>query len=422
MKHKSYFTSKKGVCNMNKRLIAVAAILAAAAMLFAGGNKDAAKASKGSAIHIGVVTGTVSQSEDDLRGAEELIKRYGTVKDGGMIQHITYPDDFMSQQETTISQIVALADDPAMKAIVVNQAVPGTAEAFKRVKEKRPDILCFAGEAHEDPLVIQASADLAVNADFISRGYTIIWAAKQMGAKTFVHISFPRHMSYESLGLRRQIMEEACKDLGLTFAFETAPDPTSDVGVAGAQQFILEKVPQWIQKYGKDTAFFCTNDAHTEPLLKQIAAYGGMFVEADLPSPLMGYPGAFGIDLSAEAGDFSAILKKVESTVVAKAGTGKFGTWAYSYGFTVTAGLGEFAKRVAEGTASKDSMSDLYKALGEFTPGAKWNGGSYIDANTGVRAKNHTLVYMDTYIMGQGYLNTTGLAVPEKYYNIKFQK
>src|SRR5574344_759489 len=86
--------------------------------------------------HIGVCTGTVSQSEDDLRGAEELIKRYGAVKDGGMIQHITYPDDFMSQQETTISQIVALADDPKMKAIVVNQAVPGTAEAFKRVKEK----------------------------------------------------------------------------------------------------------------------------------------------------------------------------------------------------------------------------------------------------------------------------------------------
>ncbi|HTX73220.1 MAG TPA: DUF3798 domain-containing protein, partial [Rectinemataceae bacterium] len=50
--------------------------------------------------HVGVVTGTVSQSEDEVRGAEQLIKEYGAVKDGGMIQHITYPDDFMSQQET----------------------------------------------------------------------------------------------------------------------------------------------------------------------------------------------------------------------------------------------------------------------------------------------------------------------------------
>jgi hypothetical protein len=75
------------------------------------------------------------------------------------------------------------------------------------------------------------------------RGYLIIHSAKELGAKTFVHISFPRHMSYELLSRRRAIMEQACKDLGLKFAFETAPDPTSDVGVAGAQQFILEKVP-----------------------------------------------------------------------------------------------------------------------------------------------------------------------------------
>lgn len=370
--------------------------------------------------HIGIVTGTVSQSEDDLRGAEDLITRYGSVKDGGMIQHITYPDDFMSQQETTISQIVALADDPLMKAIVVNQGVPGTAEAFKRVKEKRSDILCFAGEPHEDPLVIEASADLAISADFVSRGYTIIWAAKQMGADTFVHISFPRHMSYESLGTRRQIMEAACADLGLKFVFESAPDPTSDVGVAGAQQFILEKLPQWIEKYGKNTAFFCTNDAHTEPLLKQIATYGGMFVEADLPSPLMGYPGAFGIDLSKEAGDFPAILKKVENVVVENGGAGRFGTWAYSYGFTASAGLGEYAKRILEGTASLDSSKDLFDCLAIYTPGAKWNGANYIDQSTGVRAKNHMLIYMDTYVLGQGYLPTTEQEVPEKYYKIKF--
>src|SRR5690554_6301496 len=78
--------------------------------------------------HIGIVTGTVSQSEDDLRGAEEMIKRYGDSSDGGMITHITYPDNFMQEQETTIVQISALADDPLMKAVIVNQAVPGTVE------------------------------------------------------------------------------------------------------------------------------------------------------------------------------------------------------------------------------------------------------------------------------------------------------
>ncbi|HOI98386.1 MAG TPA: DUF3798 domain-containing protein [Rectinema sp.] len=395
------------------------AVILALAFLVAGADVFAQAKAK---FHIGVVTGTVSQSEDDLRGAEQLIKEYGSVKDGGMIQHITYPDDFMSQQETFISSIVSFADDPLMKAIIVNNAIPGTAEAFKRVRARRPDILLLAGEPHEDPLVIQEAADLAVSNDFVSRGYTIIWAAKQLGAKNFVHISFPRHMSYETLGRRRAIMEEACKDLGMNFYFETAPDPTSDVGVAGAQQFILEKVPQWVQRYGKETAFFCTNDAHTEPLLKQLLAYGGLFVEADLPSPLMGYPGALGLDLSKEAGDFPAILKKVEKAVIDKGGAGRFGTWAFSYGYTVTAGLGEFGKRVIEGNAKKDSLKDVFDAFGKYTPGAKWNGSYYTDMATGVRARNQVLIYMDTYIFGKGFLPTTQVKVPDKYYNIQMHK
>jgi len=399
-----------------RKLVAVILVLA---FLVVGADVFAQAKAK---FHIGIATETVSQAEDDLRGAEQLIKEYGSVKDGGMIQHITYPDDFMSQQETFISSIVSFADDPLMKAIIVNNAIPGTAEAFKRVRARRPDILLLAGEPHEDPLVIQEAADLAVSNDFVSRGYTIIWAAKQLGAKNFVHISFPRHMSYETLGRRRAIMEEACKDLGMNFYFETAPDPTSDVGVAGAQQFILEKVPQWVQRYGKETAFFCTNDAHTEPLLKQLLAYGGLFVEADLPSPLMGYPGALGLDLSKEAGDFPAILKKVEKAVIDKGGAGRFGTWAFSYGYTVTAGLGEFGKRVIEGNAKKDSLKDVFDAFGKYTPGAKWNGSYYTDMATGVRARNQVLIYMDTYIFGKGFLPTTQVKVPDKYYNIQMHK
>ena len=379
--------------------------------------------------HVGIVTSTVSQAEDDLRGAEALARKYGTVNTGGIIQHLTYPDDFMSQQETYISSVVALADDPLMKAIVVNQGIPGTAEAFKRVKAKRPDIFTLTGEAHEDPQVISRAADMVVSQDFVARGYTIIWAAKEMGAKTFVHISFPRHMSYETLGRRRTIMEAACKDLGLKWAFETAPDPTSDVGPAGAQQFILEKVPAWIKKYGphgEKVAFFCTNDAHTEPLLKRlIESKNGIFVEADLPSPIMGYPGALGLDLTAEMGNFPAILKKVERAVVAKGGAGRFGTWAFSYGYTQSAGLGEYAIAVVKGTAQRNSLKDLFAAHAKWTPGAKWNGSYYVDAATGVRYKNMALIYMDTYVLGglkgKNFLPTTGLKVPEKYLSMKKQ-
>ena len=379
-----------------------------------------AASAKEAPFHIGIVTGTVSQSEDDLRGAELMIKKYGDVSKGGMIKHLTYPDNFMSEMETTIAQIAGLADDPKMKVIVVNQAIPGTAEAFRRVKEKRKDILCFTGEAHEDPNVIASIADMSAHADFVKRGYLIIDTAKKLGCKTFVHISFPRHMSYETLGRRRAIMEQACKDLGIKFVFETAPDPTSDVGVAGAQQFILEKTPAWVKKYGKNTAFFCTNDAHTEPLLKQLAKYGGYFIEADLPSPLMGYPGAFGIDLKKEAGNWPVILKKVESAVSKAGAKGRMGTWAYSYGYTTTAALSEFGKRIVEKKAKLTSKKDLLDCYALYTPGAQWNGGYYTDLGTGVTKKNYVMVYQDTYILGKGYMGATKVKVPDKYDKVKF--
>ena len=371
------------------------------------------------AFRIGIATPTVSQSEDAYRGAERIIAEYGDASDGGMIKHVTFPDNFMQEMETTISQIVGLADDPKMKVIVVDDAIPGTTEAFRRVKEKRPDILCFAGQPQEDPGVISSVADLSVSVDFVSRGYLMVDTAKKLGAKKFVHISFPRHMSYETLGRRRAIMEAACKDLGLEFIFETAPDPTSDVGVAGAQQFVLEKTPAWLDKYGKETAFFCTNDAQTEPLLKQIAKYGGIFVEPDLPSPLMGYPGALGIDLSAEAGDFPAIMKKVEQAVIDAGGKGRMGTWSYSFGWSTVCALAEYGKRITEGEAKLYRLKDLWACYDKYTPGAQWMGSEYLDMATQVKMRNFLLVYQDTYIFGKGYMDITKVQVPEKFMTIK---
>ena len=378
------------------------------------------------AFHIGVCTSTVSQAEDDFRAAEMLIKKYGDVASGGMVKHVTYPDNFMTEQETTISQITAFADDPQMKAVVVKTAVPGTTEAFRRIREKRPDILLFAGENHEDPGVITPVADLVVHSDSIARGYLNILAAHKLGCTDFVHISFPRHMSYELMSRRARIMEQTCKDLGMNYHYESAPDPTSDVGIAGAQQFILEHVPQWIDRYGEKTAFFCTNDAETEPLLRRIAEEGkGYFIEADVPSPLLGYPGALGVDLADVAGDFPAILKKVEDAVIAKGGAGRMGTWAYSYAFSTCQTLTEYAKACVENGVTPMNFrrrfrkDDLLATYNTLTPGTKWNGTPYKDANTGLEYKNYILVYQDTYIFGKGYLHMTDETVPEKYLTMK---
>ena len=365
---------------------------------------------------IGIVTGSVSQSEDDRRGAEAFQKEYGE----DMVQLAIYPDNFTEETETTIQSIVNLSADPLMKAIIVNQAVPGTTEAFRKIKETRPDIICIAGESHEDLPEIGSAADLVTNNDFVSRGYLIIRTAHELGCDTFVHISFPRHMSYETMSRRVAIMKAACEEFGMKFVLETAPDPTSDVGVSGAQAYILEQVPAWVEKYGQKAAYFCTNDAHTEPLLKRLLECGGYFIEADLPSPLMGYPGALGLDLTEEAGDFEKILTKVESAIVEKGGADHFGTWAYSYGYTLSAGLALHAKNVLDGKSELLDMDDVAAALQVYSPKAAWNGAGYTNATTGVKSENVFLIYQDTYIMGNPghFMGNADVEIPEKYFTI----
>ena len=49
-------------------------------------------------IHIGIVTGSVSQSEDDRRGAADFQQLYGE----GNVTLVTYPDNFTEELETTI--------------------------------------------------------------------------------------------------------------------------------------------------------------------------------------------------------------------------------------------------------------------------------------------------------------------------------
>ncbi|MBR1707975.1 MAG: DUF3798 domain-containing protein [Clostridia bacterium] len=365
--------------------------------------------------HVGIVTGTVSQSEDDRRGAEAFQAKYGE----DVVKLATYPDNFPDEKETVVQTIVNLADDKDMKVIVVNQGVPGTAEAFRKIKEIRDDIICICGESQEDLPVIAEAADLVVVNDFVSRGYLIIKTAADLGCKTFVHISFPRHLGIESLSRRLAVMQEAGKELGVEIVMETAPDPTSDVGVAGAQQYILEKTPEWVQTYGTDSAYFCTNDAHTEPLLKQLLAYGGYFIEADLPSPLMGYPGALGVDLTEANGDFTKILETVEAAVVEKGGAGRFGTWAFSYGYASSYALAQHGVNVVLGNSELTEMDDISDAFHDVS-NVDWNGANYTDATTGVKTENLFLVYQDTYIMGEPgtFMGTPDVEIPEKYYTV----
>ncbi|MDR1611303.1 MAG: DUF3798 domain-containing protein, partial [Planctomycetota bacterium] len=380
------------------------------AMLPRSAGQDAA------AFHIGIVTTGTSQSCDEFLGAREIVRLYGDAENGGMVRHVVYPENFMVEMEAAIARITSLADDPLMKVIVLNQGVPGTMEAIRKVKARRPDILCLVSQAHEDVDVIASAADLVVYADFMSQGYLVPHSAKRLGADTLVYISFPRHMMDEPMHRGRAITERACRELGMDFAFENAPDPMGDAGIAGAWGFIDEIFPAWIGKYGGNAAFFSTNSALAEPLLRQITKHGGYYIEAGIPSPLLGYPEAFGIDIPEGSLNWPAILKKIEGAVVKAGGGGRMGTWAYSLAFCHSAGLAEFGRLVASGQAEVDDKDALIACYGKFSPGSAWKDRYYINAKTGRETKNCVLVLQDTYVFGKGYLGAAAVRIPPDYF------
>jgi len=273
---------------------------------------------------IGIMTGTVSQGEDEFRAGQMVVAKYGQ----DHVKMVTYPDNFMQEQETVIAQLVGLSSDPDVKVIVVGQAIPGSVAAVRKIREKRPDILIGMVEPHEDPAIVNQTADISIQPDQLARGRTIINVAKGMGVTDFIHYSFPRHMSQELLARRRDIMKQACAENGIKFHFVTAPDPMGEGGLPATQQFVMEDVPRELKQYGPKTAFFSTNCGMMDPMIRTVLNNGGYVPEQCCPSPTHGYPTALGIAIPPDkAGDFAYINAENKKVIAEHHMTGHFATW-----------------------------------------------------------------------------------------------
>ncbi len=318
---------------------------------------------------VAILTGTVSQGEEEFRAAEKAIATWGA-------EHIitdTYPDNFMSEMETTVSKIVGFAADPDVKAIVVCQAVPGTKAAFDKIKETRDDILLIAGTPQEDPDVISAAADVVMYADEIAQGDTIMETCANWGIDVLIHYSFPRHMAMELIVGRHTLMQQNADALGIELVDVTAPDPTAEAGLSASQQFILEDVPQQMAKYaGKKVAFFTTN-CGMQPSLQTavLAEENAYYPQPCCPSPYHAFPATLGLEL-AVGGDDVAALQQIAAKLEEKGATGRFSTWSSPVAMTIIEIGVEYGKAYIDGqTAARNDGALLSNLLTTKIPGAK---------------------------------------------------
>lgn len=350
---------------------------------------DGAEAPAGD-FKIGIITGTASQGDEEITQANKMKELYGD-----MIVTSTYPDNFTTETETVISNAVAMASDPAVKAIVWCQAVPGTAAAIDKVRETRPDMIFIAGTPGEDPGVINPKADIVLQVDEPGCGKVIPPQAAKQGAKTLIHYSFPRHMSYALIVARHENLKIASAEIGIELVDVTAPDPTGDSGITGAQQFILEDVPREIAKYGADTSFFTTNCGMQEPLIRSVFENKAIYTLQCCPSPFHAFPAALNINMQGHEADVSYMLEQLQLKVDEAGMNGRVSTWAVPCNMLfVEAGV-EYAKKVLEGkTTGILDDAVLRETVQECAGDVKMTFSNHVD-EAGASVANHYLLMAD---------------------------
>lgn len=339
---------------------------------------------------IALYVNTVSQNEEEYRSAEQAAKKYPD-----KIVFQTMPDNFMKEQETLIANAVSMVADKSVKAFIMNQAVPGAAAAFDKIRKERPDVLLIAiNPAEQD--IISSKADVVIQPDELAMGYKMIEQAKKFGAKVFVHYSFPRHMSYPLLARRRDILRQEAEKAGIKFVDATAPDPMGDAGLPGAQQFIIEDIPRKVAEYGKDTVFFSTNCGMQEPLIKTALEQGAMVVQQCCPSPFHAYPGALGIQIPPDkAGDVEYVISQIKEKIAAKGGSGRFSTWPVPAAMLSTAAAVEYAMAFAEGkTKGKNDPEALKAAFQKVLGSTGIDIHNYVEKTADGKEKKHDNYYL----------------------------
>ena len=311
---------------------------------------------------IGIVTPTVTVSEDEFRGAQEMVEKYPD-----LVVHKTIPENFSTDKEGCISVITSLADDPEMKYVIFDCGMEGIIPAFQTIREKRPDIVTMV-TSNDDPKLLNEYVDISITTDWNRRGETIATKAHEMGAKTFIHYSFPTHMASESKVIRRDKMKETCEKLGMEFVEITTPDPQTGNGRAPMLQFLREDIPRQIEKYGPDTNIFGTNCPMYDVILDEAFKLKFIVAEQCCPTPTQSYPTILNLEITEDdLGNYDKINEMITEKSKEAGMTGRLSGWAMPSSVYIPKFKVELAKYMhdnnlkPEDVLSKEFLDDFSK-------------------------------------------------------------
>lgn len=319
----------------------------AALLVFAlAGCKKAVKSDGGvQSDKIGIITGCGTEDQEELCAAKSINEKYA-----GETALATYTD-----ATSLLLAAQTFAGDPSIKALIIVKAGDGTLMAIDKAKQLNPELLIICGAPSEDVAAIAGKADIVMLFDKLKMGAAIPEKAAGMGAATLIHYSCASLLADKTVAAYRELMIAACEQCGVTYLDVTAPDPTGGTGIDGAKQFIMDDVARQVAQYGKDTAFFSSDDALQEPLISAVLEQGAIFPQQSNPSPFCGYPAALDIDVSSHEGDVSYMLDNIKAKLTERAQQGRMSTWGASVNKLMLQSGVEYALRYIQGVTGDAS-------------------------------------------------------------------
>ncbi|MCL1974761.1 MAG: DUF3798 domain-containing protein [Firmicutes bacterium] len=330
--------------------------------------------------------------------------------------------------EGVVHLLIQFGADPNIKAVVVNAVCPGVIADFKILRESRADIfVIYCEPPYGDAATLSSIADFVICTDESSTGSAMAQQAKKLGAETLVFYSNPQY-SYSSpvhFVWRDQIQQQ-CNELGIQFIDVIIPKRTLDSDDA-VIDFINTDVPNKVEKYGKDTAFFATDCFMQIPLVQAIIENGAIYPQPCCFSSANAISAALGqktdmdyfIEINShftELSNFSdaykegqAFIAKKDKPVIIKTwaeGTkaalaekgmmGRLSTWPVDNIFMYAYASSEYAIKWINGEVPQEGVDvEVLKQLMEDYAGVEVYLTPYTDEESGETYENFLLMRMD---------------------------
>jgi hypothetical protein len=325
------------------------------------------------------------------------------------VLHAKITGEYDERLGEILADNLILPKNPQIKAIIINQLVPGFNKLATKIKEQYADVLLVVLATKNMENIIDV-ADIVLAVDEFPMGKKMVEQTNRTGAKTFVYYTFPIFFGMPSsiLSQYNNAFQTACSELGLDYV-EIMDYGFSHDYYGIDPEAIFFDISQKISQYDGEVSIFADICSLQETIIAIIRDLGGIYAQPCHPSLYIGFHKALGIlheyyydslddfDLI----DFGRQIEEIETKLAEHGSTGSFSTWKVPFPLAATTAAIEYSTNYCEGNikgkADLEAMRECFQRAMEI----------YNSADTGFELTQHPdypncFLFTEDYIVLQG--------------------